>query len=155
MKQEKAKRIVQEKKIKVDMENDKRIYFTADNHSIYYDKTTVTWNCDCRYYSIKQKTCSHILAAKELWETKIRNKAGKELQRVNYAIKELTLIKKEQKSEELLTLITSYQTDAQYFHEKGNYLECAELCSYIFGLLDSAARLGYINPGKAAKHYKI
>jgi len=158
MKEEKAKNLCKNGKIVLDMNTDKRIYFTVDSnepHSVFFDKEKIEWRCDCRYNAIKHKTCSHVLAAKEFWESKMKNKAEKELGRVKFALKELKLSSKESKAKDLLTLIKSYAKDAEHFYKKGDLLECFELCSYVFGLLDSAARLGFINPGKARKHYKI
>ena len=99
--------------------------------------------------------CSHILAAKQFYESRIKNKSEKELERVKFAVKELKLTKETKKSKDLLMLIKSYERDAQHFFDKKEYLECFELCSYVFGLLDSAASLGFIDPGDARKHYKI
>ena len=158
MKEEKAKDLYKNGKVKLDMNTQKRIYFTVESnepHSVFFDKEKIEWRCDCKYNAIKHKTCSHVLAAKEHWESKMKNKAEKELNRVKYALKELKLKNKNKKAEDLLKLIKSYAKDADYFYKKGDLIECFELCSYIFGLLDSAARLGFINPGKARKHYKI
>ncbi|MBR9678760.1 MAG: DUF357 domain-containing protein [Nanoarchaeota archaeon] len=158
MKEEKAKELCKNGKIKLDMNTDKRIYFTVNSnepHSVFFDKEKIGWHCDCRYNAIKHKTCSHVLAAKEFWESKMKNKAEKELGRVKYALKELKLTSKENKAQDLLKLINSYAKDAEHFYKKGDLLECFELCSYVFGLLDSAARLGFIDPGKARNHYKI
>lgn len=158
MKEDKAKDLVSEGKVFLDMNTAKRLYFTVksnDSHSVFFDKERIEWKCDCRYNAVKSKTCSHVLAAKEFFESNIKNKADKELSRVNFALKELKLSSDDSKARDLLELIKSYAKDAQHFYGKNDYLECFELCSYVFGLLDSAARLGFIDPGNARKHYKI
>jgi hypothetical protein len=158
MKEKKARELFENGKIKLDMNTPKRIYFTVDSneeHSVFFDKEKIEWKCDCHYNAIKGRTCSHVLAAKEFWESNMKNKAEKELSRVKFALKELKIVSKNVKARDLLRLIKSYVKDAEYFYKKGDLLECFELCSYVFGLLDSAARLGFINPGKARKHYKI
>ena len=158
MKDDKAKKLISEGKVSLDMNTVKRIFFTVTStepHSVFFDKDRVEWQCDCRYNAVKSKTCSHILAAKEFWESNIKNKADKEILRVTFALKELRLVSTNSKAKDLLELIKSYAKDAQTFYDKGDLLECFELCSYVFGLLDSAARLGFIDPGSARKHYKI
>jgi len=55
-------------KVKKEIETDKRIHFTVDtdskNHSVIYDKIKGDWSCDCSYYSLKFKDCSHIIACR-------------------------------------------------------------------------------------------
>ena len=158
MKEEKARELVNDGKIVLDMNTDKRIFFTVksnEEHSVFFDKERIEWRCDCRYNAVKHKTCSHVLAAKNFWESSMKNKAEKELGRVKFALKELKLISNDKKAKDLLELIKSYAKDAQHFFEKKEFIECFELCSYVFGLLDSAARLEFINPGNAKEHYKI
>ncbi len=160
IKEDKAKNLASNGKVCLDMNTAKRIYFTVksnESHSVFFDKEKIEWNCDCRYNAMKGNgnLCSHILAAKEYWESSMRNKAEKEIGRVELALKELKLISEEKKAKDLVELIKSYAMDARHFYEKKEYLESFELCSYVFGLLDSAARLGFIDPGKARKHYKI
>ena len=63
----KAKELVRSGKVKIDLETEKRIYFTVESnekHSVIYDKLGDNWECDCRYFSLKGKECSHILACK-------------------------------------------------------------------------------------------
>ncbi len=158
IKEDKADDLIKNNNVRLDIKTENRIHFTVNSneeHSLYFDRKNITWNCDCRYFSIKEKQCSHILAAKHFWESKIKNKCEKELDRVRFALKELKPLKEDKNGKNLLHLIKSYSEDAHYFFDKKEYLECFELCSYIFGLLDSAARLGYIDPGAARKHYKI
>jgi hypothetical protein len=64
---EKALRILREGKVKKDIETEKRIHFTVqgetETHSVIYDKIKKEWSCDCMYLTLREKTCSHILAA--------------------------------------------------------------------------------------------
>jgi len=64
----KARSIFKEGKVKRKLETDKRIHFEVqgetENHSVIYDKEKDEWNCDCKYFSLKEKECSHILASK-------------------------------------------------------------------------------------------
>lgn len=141
--------------VKLDFENDKRIHFTVKDHLVTFDKNSVNWSCDCTYFSIKHKYCSHIFAAKSFWESAFKNKSEKELLRVRFAVKELKLLVDDDKSRNLLRLVNSYVSDAEHFFSKGDFLESFELCVYVFGLLDSAANLGIIDPGAARDNYKV
>ncbi len=58
-------------------------------------------------------------------------------------------------AKDLYDLSRSYFEDAKYFFEKGKFLEAFELCSYIWGILDSMARIGFINPKKTRKYFKV
>jgi hypothetical protein len=66
----KAEQLVQEKKVKKDLETDRRIHFsvqgTNEVHSVIYDKEKDDWTCDCSYNSLKNKICSHITACQKL-----------------------------------------------------------------------------------------
>jgi hypothetical protein len=68
----KAEQLVQEKKVKKDLETDRRIHFsvqgTDEVHSIIYDKEKDDWTCDCSYNSLKNKLCSHIVASQKVME---------------------------------------------------------------------------------------
>ncbi len=65
---EKAQRLVEEGKVRKDMDSDRRTYFIVkgetDTHSIIFDKISKEWSCDCRYNSTKGLECSHIYACK-------------------------------------------------------------------------------------------
>jgi hypothetical protein len=64
---EKAQLLLKEGKIKKEFETEKRIYFKISNeeeHSVIFDKEKNKWKCDCKFFSLKQRTCSHILASK-------------------------------------------------------------------------------------------
>lgn len=64
----KAFRIYKSGGVKVDFENEKRIYFIVrgetENHSVIYDKINGKFICDCKWFSIKNEECSHIVAVK-------------------------------------------------------------------------------------------
>lgn len=67
---EKAKRLVEENKIKVEEITDKSIYFKVegdtDTYSVIFNKKNNTWRCDCMFSSLKKIECSHRLACKLL-----------------------------------------------------------------------------------------
>ncbi|MCD6403303.1 MAG: SWIM zinc finger family protein [Candidatus Aenigmarchaeota archaeon] len=54
------------KKVKVDLITPRRIYFKVEGeteeHSVVYDRELNEWSCDCKYWSLKFKWCSHIYA---------------------------------------------------------------------------------------------
>ena len=65
----KARKIFRERRVRLDFESEKRIYFTVysrEVHSVIFDKEKNEFKCDCRYFSVKQKECSHIKACKLL-----------------------------------------------------------------------------------------
>lgn len=66
----KAEKLLQEGKVKKEVETAKRIHFsvvgTDENHSVIFDKTKNHWSCDCSYNSLKRKICSHIAASQIL-----------------------------------------------------------------------------------------
>jgi hypothetical protein len=68
--EKKAKQLVKEGRVKKQLETSKRIHFDVygdtEKHSVIFDKTKSTYYCDCRYWSLKQKECSHIKAVKML-----------------------------------------------------------------------------------------
>jgi uncharacterized Zn finger protein len=55
-------------KVKKDVETEKRIYFKVEGeteeHSVIFDKNKKSFICDCSYFSLKFKECSHIHAVK-------------------------------------------------------------------------------------------
>lgn len=64
---------MRENRIKIDFESENKIYFTVETkekHSVIYDKMTKKFICDCKYFSLKSRECSHILAAKMFLESK-------------------------------------------------------------------------------------
>jgi hypothetical protein len=66
----KAKLLVEQKRVKKELDSDKRIHYKVlgdtEQHSVIFDKTKKTWECDCPYSTLKRMECSHIVAAKML-----------------------------------------------------------------------------------------
>jgi len=65
----KARKIFRGGRVRLDFESEKRIYFTVysrEVHSVIFDKEKNEFKCDCKYFSVKQKECSHIKACKLL-----------------------------------------------------------------------------------------
>jgi hypothetical protein len=63
----KGRKLFKEGRVRLDFESEKRIYFTVysrDVHSVIYGKEKSEFKCDCKYFSVKQKECSHIKACK-------------------------------------------------------------------------------------------
>ncbi len=60
--------IFKEGRIKKDLENDKRAYFSIESdgktHSVIFDKIKESFACDCEFFSLKFRDCSHIYATK-------------------------------------------------------------------------------------------
>jgi len=54
-------------KVKMDMDSGRRVYFKVmgtEEHSVIWDREKNGWSCDCQYFSLRFKTCSHIYASK-------------------------------------------------------------------------------------------
>ncbi len=55
-------------KVKKDLETDKRIHFIVQSnekeHFVIFDKLKQKFSCDCDFFSLHFKTCSHIIASK-------------------------------------------------------------------------------------------
>jgi len=67
--EKKARKLFREGRVRLDFESEKRIYFTVysrDVHSVIFDKEKNEFKCDCKYFSVKQRECSHIKASKLL-----------------------------------------------------------------------------------------
>ena len=66
----KAEKLVQENKVKREVENEKRAHFAVEGetevHSVIFDKLKNEWTCDCSYNTLKGKTCSHIMASQKI-----------------------------------------------------------------------------------------
>jgi len=66
----KADRLIEENKVKKEVETDKRAHFlvegTTEKHSVIFDKAKNKWNCDCSYNTLKGKICSHIIASQKI-----------------------------------------------------------------------------------------
>ncbi len=65
---EKAKRLFSEGKVEKEIVTNRRIHFKVfgetEEHSVVFDKQKNIWFCDCRFSVLKNKECSHIIAAK-------------------------------------------------------------------------------------------
>jgi hypothetical protein len=63
----KARRLLREGKVKIDLETEVRIHLTvksSEEHYVIYDKLRNEFICDCKWFSLKRQECSHILACK-------------------------------------------------------------------------------------------
>ena len=64
----KSAKIFQEGRVEKEMETGRRIHFKVigdtETYSVTFDKTKNEWTCDCKYWVMTQKECSHINAAK-------------------------------------------------------------------------------------------
>jgi hypothetical protein len=83
----------------------------------------------------------------------VKNLAAKERQRVNETLPEVKVI--DNRAKDVIELARSYRIDAEHFYEMQDYISAFELYVYIFGLLDALARLKFIDPGAARKHFKV
>lgn len=65
-------------KVKKDVETDKRTHFIVQsndkNHFVIFDKVKKKYSCDCEFFSLHLKTCSHIIASKFYLEDIVKNK---------------------------------------------------------------------------------
>ena len=65
---EKAFKLLRENRVKKELETNLRIHFAVEGetevHDVIFDKVRKIWSCDCRYFALHQKECSHILACK-------------------------------------------------------------------------------------------
>ena len=63
---QKGREIFNTGKVEKEVETAKRIHFKVqgetEEHSVIYDKGKKTFECDCRYASLKAGMCSHIYA---------------------------------------------------------------------------------------------
>lgn len=61
-------------KVKKDLETVKRVHFVVKSkdrdHFVIFDKKMKKFSCDCEFFSLHQKTCSHILASQMLLNKK-------------------------------------------------------------------------------------
>lgn len=63
---EKAYSLLNKNKVTKELETEKRIHFkviSRETHSVIFDKEKNTWECDCRFFALRQRGCSHILAS--------------------------------------------------------------------------------------------
>ena len=70
---EKAFKLLRENRVKKELETELRIHFLVkgetEDHDVIFDKVKKSWNCDCTFFSLHRKMCSHILASKLLLES--------------------------------------------------------------------------------------
>jgi len=61
-----------------DLETDKRVHFVVNSkdrdHFVIFDKKKKKFSCDCEYFSLHLKPCSHIVASEFLMKEKDKNK---------------------------------------------------------------------------------
>ena len=61
-------------KVKKEIDTEKRTYFKVvgdtEEHSVIYDKDRKEWVCDCRFYTMQAKICSHIVAAEMMKDSR-------------------------------------------------------------------------------------
>lgn len=54
--------------VRKEIETPKRVHFTVsgetEEHSVIFSKITKKFSCDCKYFALKQKECSHIFACR-------------------------------------------------------------------------------------------
>jgi hypothetical protein len=64
----KADELVRKGRVRKDVETDKRAHFSVkgetEEHLVIFDKTKKSFTCDCRYFSLQGKECSHIVGAR-------------------------------------------------------------------------------------------
>ncbi|MEM5802096.1 MAG: hypothetical protein QXQ18_01785 [Candidatus Aenigmatarchaeota archaeon] len=70
----KAMKLLRGNKVNIDIETEKRTHFTVkgetEEHMVVYDKIQGKWLCDCKFFVLKEKECSHIYASKILLKNK-------------------------------------------------------------------------------------
>ena len=63
---QKGKILFEMDKVKKEIDTEKRVYFTvegkSESHSVIFDKGKKEFKCDCKFNSLHQKRCSHIVA---------------------------------------------------------------------------------------------
>lgn len=64
----KARILLKKGRVKKEIETRRRIHFLVigetDEHYVSFDKEKGKWSCDCKYSSLKERECSHIIACK-------------------------------------------------------------------------------------------
>lgn len=65
---QKAYSLLRERAVAKKLETSRRAHFLVkgetEAYSVIFDKQRKEWSCDCRYFSLRQRVCSHILACK-------------------------------------------------------------------------------------------
>ena len=69
-----AKKLVDEGNVELDIDADNAVHFKVGRHFVIYDKRRDRWSCTCMWFSMKLTDCSHIIACKY----KLREYYGKQ-----------------------------------------------------------------------------
>lgn len=56
---------------------------------------------------------------------------------------------------EILDFARSYFKDCLYFYSNGKLLEAFELANYIWGVLETLVKLGFVKVDKTIKYFKV
>lgn len=67
---DKAGKLLESGKVSLDKEAGGSVYFAVAGHDIIYRLAQKKWMCDCEFFSVKTKYCSHILAVHLFLESK-------------------------------------------------------------------------------------
>ncbi len=63
---EKARELVSQNRVIKDVDSEKRIHFKVlgdtEEHIVTYNKLKDIYDCDCSFFTLRHKTCSHITA---------------------------------------------------------------------------------------------
>jgi uncharacterized Zn finger protein len=66
--------LLKQGKVKKELETDKRIHFLvlgeSKDHSVIFEKEKNEFRCDCEYFSLHFKPCSHVYACKLFLKSK-------------------------------------------------------------------------------------
>lgn len=64
----KGRKLFSEGKARKEVDTQKRAHFRVigetEEHSIILDKQTGKYSCDCKFFTLRQKECSHIFACR-------------------------------------------------------------------------------------------
>lgn len=62
----KGKNLAESGKVSKDLDTERRIYFTVEGetqkHSVIFEKEKKEFKCDCKFNSLHNRKCSHVLA---------------------------------------------------------------------------------------------
>lgn len=62
----KGKDLAESGKVSKDLDTERRIYFTVEGetqkHSVIFEKEKKEFKCDCKFNSLHNRKCSHVLA---------------------------------------------------------------------------------------------
>ena len=65
---QKGRKLFAEGRVKKEVATMKRSHFKVsgetEDYSVIFDKQTEKFSCDCKYFTLKQKECSHIFACR-------------------------------------------------------------------------------------------